>query len=255
MVNMEVCANSVASALAAEAGGAIRVELCDNLPEGGTTPSYAQIALAKKLLTIKVYPIIRPRGGDFLYSDLEFDLMKADILTCKSLNCDGVVIGILKADGSIDTERCAELIALAAPMPVTFHRAFDMCNDLQQGLEDIIALGCERVLTSGGEASAIKGAQTIAALIHQAKGRIIVMPGAGVSSNNIIQLIQTTGAVEFHASAKGPVKSQMQFRNTRLNMGTVADEFSYELTDRETVQCLIELANQAGQSLDEIQKK
>lgn len=244
MVNMEVCANSVASALAAQAGGAVRVELCNNLPEGGTTPSYAQIALAKKLLSIKVYPIIRPRGGDFLYSDLEFDLMKADIAACKSLNCDGVVIGILKADGSIDRQRCAELIALAAPMPVTFHRAFDMCSDLKQALEDIVALGCERVLTSGGEASALKGAQTIAALIRQANGRIIVMPGAGISTANIGQLIRTTGAAEFHASAKGLVKSGMQFRNTRLNMGAAADEFSYELTDSQTVKHLIDLANE-----------
>ena len=138
---MEVCANSVRSALAAQEGGAIRVELCDNLPEGGTTPSYATIALAKKMLSIKVYPIIRPRGGDFLYSDLEFDLMKEDIKICKSLNCDGVVIGILKADGSVDKERCAELIAAAKPMPVTFHRAFDMSNDLEKALEDIIELG------------------------------------------------------------------------------------------------------------------
>ncbi|WP_316814842.1 copper homeostasis protein CutC [Pedobacter nyackensis] len=240
---MEVCANSLSSALAAQEGGAIRVELCDNLPEGGTTPSYAQIALAKQMLTIKVYPIIRPRGGDFLYSDLEFELMKTDIKTCKSLNCDGVVIGILNADGSVDLNRCAELIALAAPMPVTFHRAFDMSNDLEKALEDIISLGCERILTSGGESSAMKGAATIAKLIKQANGRIIIMPGAGVSTNNIADLIQATGATEFHASAKAPVKSNMLFRNPRLTMGTIADEFSYDLTSSESVKKLIELAN------------
>lgn len=243
MVNMEVCANSLESALAAQKGGAIRVELCDNLPEGGTTPSYAQIALAKQKLHIKVYPIIRPRGGDFLYSDLEFELMKTDIKTCKSLNCDGIVIGILKADGSVDRNRCAELIALAAPMPVTFHRAFDMCNDLQKALEDIIELGCERILTSGGESSALKGAETIARLIEQANGRIIIMPGAGVSTDNIRTIIQTTGATEFHASAKQAVKSLMQFRNSRLNMGTIKDEFSYDLTNSQTVNTLIKLAN------------
>ena len=243
MVNMEVCANSLTSALAAQKGGAIRVELCDNLPEGGTTPSYAQIALAKQMLSIKVYPIIRPRGGDFLYSDLEFELMKADIKACKTLNCDGIVIGILKADGSIDMDRCAELIALAAPMPVTFHRAFDMSNDLEQALEDIISLGCERILTSGAESSAIKGATVIARLIELAKGRIIIMPGAGVTADNITELINITGATEFHASAKRPVKSEMQFRNPRLNMGSVVDEFCFDLTDSETVKHLIKLAN------------
>ncbi|WP_449440546.1 copper homeostasis protein CutC [Pedobacter steynii] len=243
MVNMEVCANSVRSALAAQEGGAIRVELCDNLPEGGTTPSYSTIALAKKMLSIKVYPIIRPRGGDFLYSDLEFNLMKEDIKICKSLNCDGVVIGILKADGSVDKERCAELIAEAKPMPVTFHRAFDMSNDMEKALEDIIELGCERILTSGGEASAIKGADMLARLIKQADGRIIIMPGAGVSAANIADIIKLTGAKEFHASARHAVKSEMQFRNPRLSMGSVADEFSYDLTDSETVKNLISLAN------------
>lgn len=243
MINMEVCANSLESALAAQKGGAIRVELCDNLPEGGTTPSYAQIALAKQMLTIKVYPIIRPRGGDFLYTDLEFQLMKADIRSCKSLNCDGVVIGILKADGSVDTKRCAELIELAKPMSVTFHRAFDMSNNMEKALEDIIELGCERILTSGGESSAFKGAETIAKLIKQAAGRIIIMPGAGVSTDNITELMQTTGASEFHASAKQPVKSNMQFRNPRLSMGSITDEFSYDLTNADRVKMLIELAN------------
>lgn len=240
---MEVCANSVASALAAQKGGATRIELCDNLAEGGTTPSYSQIALAKKLLNIKVYIIIRPRGGDFLYSDLEFEAMKADIKVCKSLNCDGVVLGILKADGSIDRERSGELVALAKPMGVTFHRAFDMCNDLNQGLEDIISIGCERVLTSGGESSAITGALTISKLIEQANGRIIVMPGAGITLHNIAELIRVSGAIEFHGSAKAPVKSRMQFENTKIIKGSLSQEFSFELTDSRIVARLIELAN------------
>jgi len=241
---MEVCANSVSSALAAEAGGAIRVELCDNLPEGGTTPSYAQIKLAKKLLKIKVYPIIRPRGGDFLYSDVEFELMKEDIMICRSLNCDGIVIGILKSDGSIDVKRCRELVELAGPMGVTFHRAFDMCSSLERGLEDIIGIGCERVLTSGAEASAVQGASVIRTLINQAAGRITIMPGAGISIKNIESLIYATGAKEFHASARSSVDSGMQFRNQSLAMGTESDEFSYSLTNTETVKKLIELANQ-----------
>lgn len=243
MIQMEVCANSLSSALAAQEGGAVRVEFCDNLPEGGTTPSYAQLKLAKELLHILVYPIIRPRGGDFLYSDLEFRLMKEDIKICKSLNCDGVVIGILKANGSIDKARCAELIELARPMKITFHRAFDMCNDLEQGLEDLIELGCERVLTSGAAASALAGATRIKALIKQAAGRISIMPGAGVKTDNIAEIIHITGAIEFHASAKHAVKSEMQFRNPNLSMGTSEDEFSYDLTDVNTVKTLIQLAN------------
>jgi copper homeostasis protein len=243
MINMEVCANSLRSALAAQEGGAIRVELCDNLLEGGTTPSYAQIALAKKLLHIQVYPIIRPRGGDFLYSDLEFELMKEDIKICAALKCEGVVIGILKSDGSVDKERCRELIELAGDMKVTFHRAFDMSNDLFKVLEDIIELGCTRILTSGGESSAIKGAAVLRRLIEQANDRISIMPGAGVNVDNIAELLKFTGAKEFHASAKSAVSSEMQFRNPKLNMGAEADEFSYDLTSSDTVKRLIELAN------------
>jgi len=243
MINMEVCANSLRSALAAQEGGAIRVELCDNLPEGGTTPSHAQIELAKKMLDIKVYPIIRPRGGDFLYTDLEFELMKKDISVCRSLGCNGVVIGILKADGTVDMTRCRELIDLAGPMGVTFHRAFDMSSDLFKALEDIIDLGCERILSSGGEASALQGAEVLAALIRQAGRRISIMPGAGISAQNISKLIRITDAGEFHASARKTVKSHMKFRNPNLNMGALADEFSYDLTDSHTVKTLIELAN------------
>lgn len=245
MVSMEVCANSVASATAAQEGGAIRVELCDNLPEGGTTPSYAQIKSARALLHIQVYPIIRPRGGDFLYTDLEFELMKEDIAICKSLNCDGVVIGILKADGSIDKERCSVLIEAARPMQVAFHRAFDMSNNMEQALEDIIELGCERILSSGGAASALAGAEKIRSLLLLAAGRISIMPGAGIREENIADIIRITGATEFHATAKNAVASKMQFRNPRLSMGATKDEFSYELSNAVTIKNLIKLANNA----------
>lgn len=245
MIQMEVCVNSLDSALAAQQGGAIRVEFCDNLHEGGTTPSYAQLKLAKDLLSIKIYPIIRPRGGDFLYSDLEFQLMKEDIKICKSLNCDGVVFGILKTDGSIDKERCAELVELAKPMQVTFHRAFDMSNDLDQALEDIIDLGCERILTSGGAPSALLGAHKIKSLILLAASRIIIMPGAGIREDNISEIISITGATEFHSSAKSVLKSKMEFRRQALSMGTKDDEFSHEQTNATTVSKLIDLANNA----------
>jgi len=236
---LEVCANSYTSALAAQNGGAKRVEFCDNLAEGGTTPSYGQIALAKRNLSIAVWPIIRPRGGDFLYSDLEFDLMIEDVKACKSLNCEGIVIGILKADGTIDKERCKVLIELAKPMPVAFHRAFDMSNDMEKALEDLIALGIVRVLSSGGATSAFSGMEQLAKLVKQANGRITIMPGAGINAENIQELYTKTGATEFHASAKAFVESKMEYRNPTAKMGSVEDEYRYELTSEDKVKELV----------------
>ncbi|TCD00662.1 copper homeostasis protein CutC [Pedobacter frigidisoli] len=238
---LEVCANGYESALAAQIGGAKRVELCDNLAEGGTTPSFGQIALAKKNLTIEVWPIIRPRGGDFLYSAIEFNLMKEDIKICKSLNCDGIVIGILQFDGSIDKTRCVELIELAKPLPVAFHRAFDMSNNMEKALEDLIELGIIRVLSSGGANSAIDGVETLAKLVKQANGRISMMPGAGINENNVQELIDKTGAKEFHASAKSFVASKMAFRNIESKMGSFEDEYQYELTSIEKVKALVKI--------------
>lgn len=241
---LEVCANSYASAQAAQDGGAKRVELCDNLAEGGTTPSYAHIALSKRNLNIEIWPIIRPRGGDFLYSDLEFELMKEDIKNCKSLNCDGIVTGILNADGSIDKARCKVLIDLAHPLPVSFHRAFDMSNDMEKALEDLIELGVIRVLTSGGASSAMNGAEKLAQLVKQANGRIDIMPGAGINEQNINLLMEQTGATDFHASAKQFVASKMEYRNDDTKMGSIADEYQYELTSAEKVAGLVKSIHQ-----------
>lgn len=242
-VQIEVCANSVHSALMAQQGGAIRVELCASLTEGGTTPSYGEIAAAKKHLDIEVYPIIRPRGGDFLYSELEFEIMKADIICCRDLKCEGIVTGILTAKGDVDKKRCAELIDLAGPMKVAFHRAFDMTKDMALALEDLIELGFVRVLTSGGKASADDGSDQLETLNTQAAGRISIMPGAGINPDNIRGIIQKTGAFEFHASARRNTVSQMQFRNTALQMGGPADEYSGSMTDPQLVKILLELAN------------
>ena len=209
---LEICVNSIHSALAAQEGGASRVELCDNMAEGGTTPSAGMVTRCKKLLNIPVFPIIRPRGGDFLYSEEEFQVMKQDISFCKEAGCEGVVIGILRADGTIDIDRCAELIALARPMEVTFHRAFDRCNDLEKGLEDIISLGCERVLTSGGEASAIEAITQLTQLVKQADGRISIMPGSGIIEDNISTLAVQTGAKQFHSTAKATTFSAMLYK-------------------------------------------
>lgn len=213
MIKLEVCANGLNSALAAEEGGAYRVELCDNLLEGGTTPSFGQIALAKKLLKVKVYPIIRPRGGDFIYSDLEFEIMKADIVNCKALHCDGVVFGMLTKTGRVDLERCKILIDLARPMAVAFHRAFDVSSDLYQALEDIITLGFERVLTSGSANTALEGAGMLKALINKAGGRIEVMPGSGINVDNVAALIALTGAKAVHGSLSQDVPFRLTSRD------------------------------------------
>ncbi|MCX2477573.1 copper homeostasis protein CutC [Pedobacter sp. MC2016-15] len=245
MIEMEVCANSVTSAIEAQLGGAKRVELCASLTEGGTTPSYSEIVMSKKMLDIEVYPIIRPRGGDFLYSALEFELMKEDVRLCKSLGCEGISTGILTSDGKVDKIRCAELFELASPMKVTFHRAFDMTDNLEEALEDIIALGAVRILTSGGKSSALEGAAVLSKLIEQADGRISIMPGAGVNINNLAEIISITGAKEFHASARLVVSSDMTYRNDALNMGADADEYSTTLTNAGLVKKLLELANSA----------
>ncbi|MFC4765055.1 copper homeostasis protein CutC [Dyella koreensis] len=214
---LEVAANSVASAVAAQEGGAGRVELCTALELGGLTPSMALIAMVRERLHIPLYVLIRARAGDFLYNDLECELMRRDIETCAALACDGVVLGVLDAEGAIDKARCRMLIEAAGEMGVTFHRAFDMTRDPEQALEDIIELGCERVLTSGAQASAPEGAPLIRKLVTQSTGRITVMPGAGVSAQNIAALAKATGAHEFHASAKQLLPSGMRHQRPALH--------------------------------------
>jgi len=238
---LEVAANSVASALAAQAGGAGRVELCSALELGGLTPSHASIAMVRERLRIPLYVLIRPRAGDFLYDDDECEAMRRDIETCAALGCDGVVLGVLDADGGVDMQRCYELIATAGHLGVTFHRAFDLVSDPRRALEDVIALGCERVLTSGGQASALEGAALIRGLIEQASGRIALMPGAGVMADNLAALANATGAREFHASAKRQLASGMRHRPPQL-----VDMQGGELrSDVEQVRALVQ-ALQAG---------
>ena len=217
---LEVAANSVASALAAQEGGASRVELCGALELGGLTPSCATIAITRERLRIPLYVLIRPRSGDFLYSDLECEAMQRDIEACVALGCDGVVLGALDAQGQVDRLRCRALIAAAGRLGVTFHRAFDLSQNPSAALETLIELGCERVLTSGAHASAIDGAAQIRALLAQAAGRVIVMPGAGLDVRNIARLARSTGARELHASAKRQLPSRMQHR--RLDMAEMA---------------------------------
>ncbi len=208
---LEVIGFTLPGCVAAQNAGAKRIELCDNPGEGGTTPSLGFIQQARKILKIDLYPIIRPRGGDFLYSDAEFDAMMTDIIACKNAGCNGVVTGILTEAGTVDKERNKKLVALAYPMGVTFHRAFDRTADLSQALEDVIDCGFERILTSGGMPQAADAAGILAALIKQANDRIIIMPGSGVHSANIAALAKDTGAVEFHSSARRIEPSQMRY--------------------------------------------
>ncbi len=231
---IEICANSVASCVEAQKGGAYRVELCAAIPEGGTTPSYGDIVVARKLLNeTKLNVIIRPRGGDFLYSDLEYKIMLKDIEICRELGVDGVVIGCLTADGDVDIPRCRELIAAAGDLSVTFHRAFDMCRDPFKSLEDIISLGCEIILTSGQQPKAEQGIDLLKRLVERADNRIIIMPGSGVNETNIAKIARETGAQEFHLSARESVESQMIYRNPNLKMGgteVIITEFTQEVT-------------------------
>lgn len=214
---LEVIGFTIESCLIAQAAGAHRIELCDNPSEGGTTPSYGFIKTARENLSIELYPIIRPRGGDFLYSEIEFEVMKADIQICKNLGCDGVVIGMLNSDGTVDKQRCKELVDIAQPMGVSFHRAFDRTKDPFKALEDIISIGCERILTSGQKSVATDGAALLNELVKQANGRIIIMPGSGVRSDNVENLVKKTNATEFHTSARTYTDSKMEFINESMD--------------------------------------
>ena len=214
---LETIAFNIESCKIAQAAGAQRIELCDNPGEGGTTPSYGFIKAARKVLKIDLFPIIRPRNGDFFYSDEEFEIMKTDIQVCKEFGCDGVVFGILNDDATIDKVRCKILVQLAYPMSVTFHRAFDRVTEPSQALENVIECGFERILTSGLYPTAMEGTDNLKKLIQVADERIIIMPGSGIRSSNIKQLKESTNAVEFHSSARKMSNSNMSVFNNNMN--------------------------------------
>ncbi len=217
MYQLEVIAFNIASCITAEKAGAHRIELCDNPGEGGTTPSAGMIKRALELTSLLLYPIIRPRGGDFFYSDDEFKIMMNDVELCKAIGTDGIVAGILKPDGSVDTERTKRIVDAAYPLGVTFHRAFDRVNDPVKALEDVIACGCERILTSGLRPGVTEGLDILAALVDQADDRIIIMPGSGLRAGNLKEIAEKTGAREFHSSARISISSSMQHINEFMN--------------------------------------
>ena len=215
-MKLEIIGFNIESCVVAQQAGADRIELCANPAEGGTTPSYGFIHSARKLLAIELYVMIRPRGGDFFYSDDEYDIMKTDVDTCKKIGCDGIVLGMLNRDGSIDKKRCKYLTDYAYPIGVTFHRAFDRAINPGQALEDVINIGCERILTSGQQPKVMDGKILIKELIDQADDRIIIMPGSGVTSSNIAGIAESTGAKEFHSSASMIYNSDMKYYNAAM---------------------------------------
>jgi copper homeostasis protein len=215
----EICVDSVAGVRTAREAGADRVELCANLLEGGTTPSRGAIRQARTVAGIGLNVIVRPRGGDFLFDDDEFAIMETDIETAKAEGADGVVIGLLAADGTIDARRTGKLIARARPLSVTFHRAFDMTPDPFQALETLVGLGVERVLTSGQEATVLEGLPLIVELIRRAGKRIVIMPGGGITARNVDRIVAAAGPREIHFAALELAAGGMQFRRQHVFMG------------------------------------
>lgn len=224
---LEICVDSVESAIAAESGGAQRIELCSDLLEGGITPSAGLIEMVRRNVGLGIFVMVRPRGGDSLYTDYEFEIMRRDVIEAKDLGMDGVVLGLLDVDGRVDIARTRELVELAAPMQVTFHRAFDMSADLEDSLERVIAAGAHRILTSGGRQSIAQGADPVARLVHRARSRIAIMAAGSIRQENVEEIASRTGAREFHCSLRTQIDSPVSFRNLDVQLGaTTNDEFA-----------------------------
>ena len=240
----EVCVDSVEGALAAQAAGAQRIELCDNLVEGGTTPSLGMLQLVRESLTIDVNVIIRPRGGDFCYSGLELEVMRRDILAVRQAGANGVVLGLLKPDGSVDLENTRLLVAAARPMSITFHRAFDLCREPAKALEALCGLGIERILTSGQKNTALAGLDCISALVRQAAGRVIILAGGGINEHNVGSILAHSGVSEIHFAARKTMPSPMTFHNPGCFMGKAyePDEYVRKETQTDLIQNIIRAA-------------
>jgi copper homeostasis protein len=244
MRKLEICVDSLESAIKAQRAGADRIELCMALSEGGITPSYGLIKQCLENLDIKVNVIIRPRGGDFLYNGTEFDTMKQDIVFCREIGVNAVVSGVLNPDGSVDVSRTRELVDLARPMSFTFHRAFDVCADYEQALEAIISCNADRILSSGGESTAEAGMDLLKKLIRQAADRIIIMPGSGINPDNLEKIISYTGAKEVHASASVLIESSMQYRTEKICMNSYgASDYVRKQSDEAKIRQLKEILN------------
>lgn len=236
--------DSVESAINAELGGASRIELCSSLIEGGITPSIGLLQLVKQSVRVPVFAMVRPRGGDFLYNDSEIEVMKRDIRMVKANGADGAVFGVLTDDGGVNAQVCMDLIAESRPLSVTFHRAFDMVHNPCASLECLISLGFERVLTSGCDSTALEGLPTIKRLIEQAKRRIIVVAGGGITERNLQRILENSCIREFHCSARSSRESLMKFRNVSVSMGAsmAPAEYIVKVADINKVRMLMAIA-------------
>ena len=242
-MTIEVCAYSLESCINAQAGGAGRIELCGGLGEGGTTPSAGLIEIVRKHIDIKLFVMIRPRGGDFVYDFFEEEIMKKDILLAKSLGADGVVLGILQADGQVDIARTKALVDLASPMKVTFHRAFDLAADPSKALKAIIETGAERILTSGQKPTALEGIQLLKQLSKEAHGKIEIMAGGGVNHHNAAQL-KEAGVHSLHLTAKAFRPGRQKFFPDGISMaGEIPDEKSIMYSKLELVEAIVQVVS------------
>ena len=237
-VILEIAAFSIEAALNALAAGADRIEFCENPMEGGTTPSYGSLLLLSQITKQPVFPIIRPRGGDFLYTDREFQVMQNDLMACKQLGFKGAVIGLLNADGTIDTKRTAALVQAAGNMELSFHRAFDRCKDPFVALEQLIDLGCKRILTSGQVPNVVNAIPMIQTLVEKANDRIVILPGSGVRADNIAGIVTATGAKEMHSSARKAMASKMEF-----NQPTMQENMHYFDVDTVEIKAMLAAIN------------
>ncbi len=237
---VEVCAFSLESCLAAELGGARRIELCASLYEGGTTPSAGLIKLVRQRTSIEIHAMIRPRGGDFCYSEDEIMVMQEDIRMAKTFGCEGVVLGILQKDGKVNIAQTKAMIDLAKPMKVTFHRAIDMTPDYEEALENIIETGCDRILTSGQKNTAMKGIESIKNIVNQAKGRIEIMAGSGINADNAL-ILARTGVNALHLTGKSIRDSEMVYRKEGIAMGGLSEVPEYEIvySDVEKIRAVV----------------
>lgn len=251
---IEICANSVLSCIEAQKGGADRVELCAGIPEGGTTPSFGMINMAREKISIGLNVIIRPRGGDFLYTDEEVEEMIQDICMARESGADGLVFGALTPDGDVDMDVMGKLMVAAGDLPVTFHRAFDHARDPFDALDKIRRLGCRRILTSGQAPTAADGIPLLSSLVKAAGDDVIIMPGCGVNLGNILQICEMTGAREFHMSVREKVSSRMVYRNPSASMGKGSDDYNVEVTSADKVSGVV-LAMEAYMLQKEMREK
>ena len=235
---LEICVFNTATAIAAEQAGADRIELCENYANGGTTPSYGYLKTVREKISIPVFPMIRPRGGDYFHTQDEIDIILKDILLCKELQFDGVVFGLLNQDGSIDQENTARLVEAAYPLDVTFHRAFDRCKDPLESLETLVQCGCTRVLTSGQHLKVTDGLALVKTLVEQANDRIIIMPGSGLNSSNVQHIIDTAGVNEVHTSARISIPSTTTFLNPLM-----PEDFDIDFVDADEIKKIKSIIN------------